>query len=59
MRQDTYNNSDVQRRRAQLRAEINSHKVNIDYSVFKKTDEERDLLKQAKKDHKKMLSRLN
>jgi hypothetical protein len=33
---------------ANLKREINQHKVNIDYSVFKKSPEEKSLLKKFK-----------
>lgn len=38
---------------AKVRAEINSHKVRIDRSVFAKTPAERAMLKEAKADYKK------
>jgi hypothetical protein len=36
---------------AQIKIEINSHKVNIDRTVFTKTKAEKEALKQAKRIH--------
>ena len=45
----------IRQRRYDVNREVNSRKVDIDFSVFKKTDEERLALKQAKKSHKLLL----
>ncbi len=46
----------IRQRRFDVNREINSRKVDIDRSVFKKTDEEKLALKQAKKAHKILIS---
>jgi hypothetical protein len=48
-----YNDPIAVRNREILQAEINKNKVNIDFTGFKKTKEERLTLKQLKKDFKK------
>jgi len=37
-----------------LQTEINKHKVDIDYSVFRKTPKEREKLRRAKAEHKRL-----
>ena len=37
-----------------LQTEINQNKVNIDYSVFRKTPKEREKLRRAKAEHKRL-----
>ena len=44
-----------QQQRDMLQLEVNRNKVEIDFSVFKKTQEERDILNAMRSDHKKTL----
>ena len=49
------NSSDYIARREAIQAEINSNKVNIDKTVFAKSDAEKEELKRLKKEYKKKL----
>jgi len=47
----------TERLRRELHAQINAHKVNIDFKVFRKTRNEREMLKLAKAEHKLSISK--
>lgn len=51
-----YNAAD--QKKFQLYREINAHQVDIDYSVFQKTDEERATLKRRKREWKESQKQL-
>lgn len=50
-------NDSIPYRQMDLQREINSYKVDIDFSVFKKTKEEKLKLKIAKSQHKDSLKK--
>jgi hypothetical protein len=55
MRQE--NNAEIERKRQILQMEINKNKVNIDKTVFVKSEHEKELLKVEKKVYKEYVKR--
>jgi len=53
---DRKTNEQTERLRRELHAQINAHKVNIDFKVFRKTPHEREMLKLEKQKHKLSIS---
>ncbi len=54
---DRKTNEQTERLRRELSAQINAHKVNIDFNTFKKTPHDREMLKLAKQEYNLSISK--